>query len=246
MKKLAETIEKNSTTKTKSTRAKSYKLDLRIHSPASLGYQAVGGLDTAPALVRLAKVKGLDVIGITDANSGAYIDRIIEAAKGTAITVLPGVEIKCAVGGCDDVILTVLFPEANSSEIVKEFLYKMDIPASAAGSHNHLVTKDLHEIIRTVDAMNGTVFPCRMDKTPHRFQAIEALVEVYGFRSFDLAYGDSAKYFKRKWPKTKFNFFSFSEAKALAQVGSRTAKMKLHAPGFVGIKEAMGRDTSIN
>lgn len=243
MKKLSDSIIKDKPTKTKASRSKSYKLDLRIHSPASLGYQAVGGLDTAPALVRLAKVKGLDVIGITDANSGAYIDRIIEAAKGTSITVLPGVEIKCAVGGCDDVILTVLFPEAHSSEIVTKFLNIMDIPASAAGSHGHLVTKDLNEIISIVDSLNGTVFPCRMDKTPHRFQAIESLVEVYGFRSFDLAYADSAKYFKRRWPKIKFNFFSFSEAKALAQVGSRTAKMKLSAPGFVGIKEVMGRES---
>jgi hypothetical protein len=46
-------------------RQKSYVLDLRIHSPASLGYLSIEGIDTAPALVRLAKVKGLDIIAVS-------------------------------------------------------------------------------------------------------------------------------------------------------------------------------------
>ena len=63
------------------TRAKSYVMDLRVQSPASMGYFGVEGLDSAPAIVRLAKVKGLDVIAITDFYSGEFIDRMVHAAK---------------------------------------------------------------------------------------------------------------------------------------------------------------------
>ncbi len=54
-------------------RPKSYVMDLRIHSPASLGYLGIEGLDTAPALVRLAQVKGINVIAVTDFYSGKFV-----------------------------------------------------------------------------------------------------------------------------------------------------------------------------
>lgn len=224
------------------SKSKSYKLDLRIHSPASLGYQAISGLETAPALVRLAKVKGLDVIAITDANSGEYIEKIVEAAKGTPLTVVPGVEIRCALGDCDDVVLTCLFSEETGANVVRELIAALDIPKSAAGNSEYVCKKSLVEILATVDRLDGVAFPCRMDKTPQRMRVIQRLVEEFGFRAFDLAYPESAKFFKRLWPKHKFNLFSFSEAKALAQVGSRTAKVKLTNPGFFGIKDFVARE----
>lgn len=227
------------------TRGKAYKLDLRIHSPVSLGYQAISGLETAPALVRLAKVKGLDVIAITDSNSGEYIEKIVEAAKGTPLTVVPGVEIRCVLGDCDDVVLTCLFPEELGASIVKTLLDKLEIPKEAAGNSDYICKKSLRDVISCVDALEGVIFPCRMDKTPQRMRVIPKLVEEFGFRAFDLAYPETAKYFKRSWPKMKFNLFSFSEAKALAQVGSRTAKVKLSNPGFHGIKEFVAREAAI-
>lgn len=223
-------------------KGKSYKLDLRIHSPVSLGYQSISGLETAPALVRLAKVKGLDVIAITDSNSGEYIEKIVEAAKDTPLTVVPGVEIRCVLGECDDVVLTCLFPEESGAEVVRKLLEELQIPKSAAGNSDYICRKSLSEIIKTVDSLEGVIFPCRMDKTPQRMRAIPRLVEEFGFRAFDLAYPETAKFFKRSWPKGKFNLFSFSEAKALAQVGSRTARVKLSNPGFHGIKDFVARD----
>ena len=86
--------------------------------------------------------------------------------------------------------------------------------------------------------------PSRLDKTPHRMSAIPLLVNQYGFRAFDLAYPDSARYFKAHWPKTKFQLFCFSNAHALAQVGSRMAKVKLAEGGFAGIRSIIGRQSA--
>jgi hypothetical protein len=222
-------------------RQKSYTMDLRIHSPASLGYLGIEGIDTAPALVRLAKVKGLDVIAVTDYNSGTFIDRIVEAARGTALTIIPGVVIRCSLGGCDDVILLCLFPETYTTTKIEEFLRRLQIPDRAFGNRKHSVKLPFDEILKTVEAFNGVVLPSRMDKTPYRQSVLPLLVEQYGFRAFDMAYSDSIRFFKAHWPKTKFQLFSFSNANALAQVGSRIAKVKMTIPGFEGIRQMVER-----
>jgi hypothetical protein len=223
------------------TRAKSYTLDLRIHSPASLGYLGIQGLDTAPALVRLAKVKGLDVIALTDYHSGAYIDRISAAAKNSQVTVIPGVDLRCNIGGCDDITLTVLFDEGFTSAQVDEFLREIDVPEAASGNKEYIIQTPIEKILTLIEYYQGAVFPSRIDKTPYRLRAIPTLVEQYGFRSFDVAYHESVDFFKKHWPKYKFNIFSFSDANALAQVGSRTANVKLASPTFSSIKELVQR-----
>lgn len=223
------------------TKNKNYIMDLRIHSPASLGYLGIQGLDTAPALVRLAKVKGLDVIGLTDYFSGSYVDRLQEAAKDTPVTVIPGVDIRCCVGVCDDITLTVLFREGTTTAQVEDFLKSIDVPKSASGNKDYILRTPFEKILEYVDYNQAVAFPSRIDKTPNRMAAIPLLVEQYGFRTFDIAYSDTAQYFKRTWSKTKFHLFSFSDANALAQVGSRTAKVKLSTPGFSGVKDLVAR-----
>lgn len=224
------------------TRQKSYVMDLRVHSPSSLGYLGIDGLEAAPALVSLAKVKGLDVIAVTDFYSGAFIDKIVEAARGTPLIVIPGVDLRCVVGGCDDVIISCLFPESFTSATVDDFLGALGIPASAAGDASFIVKQDFDEVLRLIEEHGGAALPSRIDKTPHRLAALPVLVEKYGFRTFDLAYNDSSRHFKARWPGTKFNLYSFSNANALAQVGSRIARVKMLQPGFAGVREIVRRE----
>lgn len=225
------------------TRRKSYVMDLRIHSPSSLGYLALDGIDTAPALVRLAKVKGLDVIAVTDYYSGVYIDRVREAAKGTALVVIPGVVIRCAVEGCNDVVLSCLFPEEFGACQVEAFLRDIGVPQNAAGDRTYVVGQSFEEVLQRIESLGGIAMPSRMDKTPHRKAALPLLVEKYGFRMFDLAYyPESIQLFKRQWPRIKFHLLSFSSASALAQIGNRNSKVKMISPGFAGIKVLAERE----
>ena len=223
------------------TRQKSYVMDLRIHSPASLGYLGIEGIDTAPALVRLARVKGLDMIALTDYSSGAFIDRVREAAKDSSVTVIPGFVIRCALPNCNDVILSCLFPEDFGTREIEGVLEALGIPRSAFGDRKHIVKIPFEEILSTIESKGGIALPSRMDKTPYRLSVLPTLVEQYGFRAFDLAYADSVKFFKTRWPKVKFHLFSFSNANALAQVGSRIAKLKMQDPGFAGIRAIIAR-----
>jgi len=223
------------------TKPKNYVMDLRIHSPASLGYLGIEGIDTAPALVRLAQVKGLDLIAVTDYYSGAFIDRIRQAAQTTNVTVIPGTVLRCAIPGCDDVIISCLFPEEFDTARVQEFLKSLGVPPQAAGDKSYLVKAPFETILKKIDEVDGVALPSRMDKTPSRLSAIPTLVEKYGFRAFDLAYADTVRFFKTRWPKIKFQLFSFSNANALAQVGSRIAKVKMTDPGYSGVKALIAR-----
>lgn len=226
------------------TRQKSYVMDLRVQSPASMGYLGVDGLDSAPAIVRLAKVKGLDVIAITDFYSGDFIDRMVAAAKSSPLTVIPGVSVRCRVKTCSDVTISCLFPESITSAGIAEFLRDLNVPRDARGNPNYVITATMDQLLHALSTRNGIAIPSRLDKTPHRMSIIPELVEQYGFRAFDLAYGDSSAYFKKRWPKMKFQLFTFSDANALAQIGSRNAKVKMPTPGFEGIKELIARESA--
>ena len=142
-----------------SSKGRNCLLDLRIHTPASQGYLSLGGIDTAPALVRLAKVKGLDMIGLTDFYSAAFVDRVAEAAKSTGLTVLPGTVIRARVGSCNDCILTCLFPETTNGAQVQSFLTALGVPASAAGDRNYLVDRSFKEILQLLEARGGIALP---------------------------------------------------------------------------------------
>ena len=205
--------------------------------------QWVEGLDSAPAIVRLAKVKGLDVIAITDLFSADFVDRMVSAAKDSPLTVIPGVSIRCRVGSCDDVVFACLFGESVTGERINEFLRALEVPTDAAARAMHLVKKPLPEVLSVIDSFGGVAIPSRLDKTPTQKSIIKELVETYGFRAFDLAYGDSSDYFKKTWPKVAFQLFTFSDANALAQIGSRTAKVKMALAGLEGIRELVARQS---
>ena len=224
------------------TRQKSYVMDLRVQSPASMGYLGVEGLDSAPAIVRLAKVKGLDVIAITDFYSGEFIDRMVTAAKSSPLTVIPGVSVRCRVKTCSDVVISCLFPESITSQGISEFLRELQVPEDARGNPDYVITASIDQLLHSLSTRNGIAIPSRLDKTPHRLSIIPELVDNYGFRAFDLAYADSSAYFKKRWPKLKFQLFTFSDANALAQIGSRNAKVKMPTPGFEGLKELISRE----
>jgi 3',5'-nucleoside bisphosphate phosphatase len=211
---------------------KTYSLDLRIHSPVALGHFGMDGVDTLPALVRLAKNKGLDLITVTDFYNTETVDKIKKAAEGSGLVIIPGVDIRAAIPECNDVQLTCIFPEVFTSVEIGAFLESLRVPESAKGRRDYIVALDIEEILKLVEQHGGACFPSRMDKTPARMGAIPALVEKHGIRAFDLAYQDSNRFFQTRWPKEKFHLFSFSNANALAQVGSRSARVKLDQPCF--------------
>lgn len=241
-------ITKSSTTSkdtSKKNNKKSYKIDLRILPPSNLGPFAISGLAIAPAIIKLCKVKKIDVIGIIDRFQGDFIDKLQKLSFDYPVTILPALDLQVRVDKFDDVILTCFFESTETSETIKDFLNLLGVDKSCYGQEYYPVKLSLDEILEHLDAFNGFAIPSRVDKTPNRKCAIPILVEKYGFRTFEVAYQDDTKaLFKKLWPKEHFNIFSFSNANALAQVGNRAEKVKLPELNFLGLKELMTRAES--
>lgn len=227
-------------------KGKKYAIDLRVHSPGTVGYFSAGGIDPGPALIRLAGVKGLDIIALTDFYNAAHID-VIRNSPGAAnvnrgnLTILPAFDICCQIGNCREVYGIVLFPEETPSATLFEVLSRLGVPRSAFGRRDYVLSLSFDEVLAIVEGNGGVLIPSRVDKTPYRQLAIPVLVERYGMRAFDLAHPDSPEFFWERWPRGGFTFFHFSNANALGQIGSRCGKVKLSQPGFAGIKEIVQR-----
>lgn len=84
-------VQQNMTILHNSVNAITGRVDLHTHSTAS-----DGELDPA-GLVRLAVERGLAVIALTDHDTVAGIDAAIDAARGTGLEVIPGVELSADV-----------------------------------------------------------------------------------------------------------------------------------------------------
>ena len=224
-------------------RSRSYEIDLRVHSPAALGSLQVEGLQTAPALVRLAQVKGIDMLGITDLFGCDFIDEVKSAAADRPVSIIPGVDLRCQVGDCRDVILSCFFSEQFGSTEVRNFLSSIGVSPKSSGRRDVVVRLPFGEVLAKLDEFGGVGLPSQIDRTPLRLSIVPELVERFGFRAFEIAYGEETpKFFKSRWPKTKFQLFTFSNATALAQVGSRTAKLKMSLPGFEGLRSIVARE----
>lgn len=220
---------------------KKYAMDLRVHSPVSEGYFSTGGIDPAAAMIRLAKSKGLDVIAITDYNSADFVDLVKNEAKETSVTVLPGVDLQCSVGNCNEVSFVALFPEEYSSKELNEILKELGIPETAKGRKTFTLREELKKVIQVVESRGGVLIPTRLDTTPHRVIAVKELVEKHGFHAFDLVHPENPEYFKENWPSGEFTFLSSSNANALGQIGSRNMQLRMSSPGFSGLKNLVSR-----
>ncbi len=69
------------------------KTDLHVHTPASACFYKEDQGITPEEFVDHAIAQGIEVMAITDHNSGEWIDKIKEATIGKDITIFPGVEI---------------------------------------------------------------------------------------------------------------------------------------------------------
>ncbi len=222
-------------------KGKKYTVDLRIHTPASLGFFSTGGVDPAPALVRLAKVKGLNMIGLTDWFSANFVDEVKSLAEASGVTIIPGLDMRCKVSECDEITITALFPEHYGSEDLNRVLTELNVPTSVRGRRDYCLSTSFGETVNTIESNEGCIIPSRIDKTPFRHLAIPTMVEEYGFHAFDLVHPENPEFFKANWPDGEFTFFSFSNANALGQVGSRTSSLKLTESGYAGLKGLVQR-----
>lgn len=84
-------------------------IDLHLHSTAS------DGTDSPTEVMEVASAAGLDVVALTDHDSSAGWADASKAARRLGITLLPGAEISCQLGGIGVHMLAYLYDPQNAA-----------------------------------------------------------------------------------------------------------------------------------
>jgi len=127
------------------------KFDLHVHTPAS---KCFSGTCTAQDIVQTAIAQGLDAIAVTDHNTAAWIDLVTEAAKGTSLTIYPGVEISCT-GGKKSVHILAIFDPVKTSRHVEALLNMLDIDPDEYGDTSTVTDKSPIQVIDIIHEKDG-------------------------------------------------------------------------------------------
>lgn len=93
------------------------KFDLQVHTPGSKCFCDTHV--TPDQIVAEALKKGLSGIAITDHNTGDWIDKVKEAAKGTPLVVFPGVEIHVPSGQRGIHVLALLDVDRGTKHVTE-------------------------------------------------------------------------------------------------------------------------------
>lgn len=136
-----------------------YKTDLHIHTPASRCFKDKSV--TPEQWVERCLEQGLDVVAVTDHNTGEYIDRIKGASKETSLTVFPGVEVTC---GESKVHMLVIFDKDKGTQFVEDFLLSIGIERNAFASSEAYSTLSTIELAKRVEEKGGIIIPAHIDE----------------------------------------------------------------------------------
>jgi len=158
-----------------------------------------------PLIVSYAVEAGLDIIGITDHNSAENVAAVIEAARGTSLKVIPGMECESTEG----VHIVCLFDEVEDALRMQEIVYSHlpDLPnraetfgaqfvVDAEGEfvrYNDrllLISTDLSliEIANHVLELNGFAFPSHIDRRSYGIYGVLGfLPEIPRFHALEIS-----------------------------------------------------------
>ncbi len=124
------------------------KLDLHIHTPASADFD---DRELAPATFVAEAIKtGMSAIAITDHNTGAWIDPVKSAARGTSLAIIPGVEISAMGGKEGSIHLIALFDSQATTKTIENLLGSLGIKETDYGVPGTHTKQSPHEVIDAI------------------------------------------------------------------------------------------------
>lgn len=162
-----------------------YHADLHIHTALS---PCAGEEMTPPAIVAAALQAGLQIIAVTDHNSAGNVAAVQEAARGTGLEVLAGMEVQTR----EDVHLVCLFATAAAALAWQEEVYRhlpaeenredyfgpqilMDATGWETGREKRLLlgsaSLSVEEVVREVNNRGGLCIPAHVDRPSYSLVA---------------------------------------------------------------------------
>lgn len=221
-----------------------YKVDLHVHTCLS---PCGGSRMIPPAIVEAALRRGMSAIAVTDHNAAGNIESVMEAARGTGLVVLGGMEITSE----EEIHLVSIFSglrEALEAErIVHEHLrgendaerfgdqWLVDAEGYITGTSNKLLAGatdlDIDKLIVVVHGLGGLAIAAHVDRPAYSVTSQLGFVpddlnadalEVMGTTPAAAAGVGSGR-----WP-----LLSSSDAHVPEEVGTKYAELTAEAPTF--------------
>lgn len=239
--------------------------DLHIHTCLS----PCGDLQMTPQkIIRHALERKLDVIAVTDHNSGRNLKPIIKLGSQNGLSIIPGMEI-CS---SEEVHVLGFFGSIDSAAEMQNIVYEnlsgendpdifgMQVIGNESdeveGFENKLligaVDLTLEEIVNHIHRLDGIAIASHIDR--ESYSVIGQLGFIPDSVKFD-GLEVSASLPKEKLDQLKVEFSNYqliqnSDAHFLEDIGKSTTKFFIEEPTFEEIKKALkkinGRKISIN
>ena len=232
-----------------------YKADLHIHTLLS----PCGDLDMTPSeIVRLAKERGLDIIGITDHNTTKHGRLAREYGQQAGIYVLTGVEITtkeeahCLAFFDSDADLDTfeIYLQENLPDIPnnpQKFGYQVQIDREENIIYEEpkflpsAISKTVEEVAEKVHTLNGLFIPAHIDRPKF------SIPSQLGFIPFDLnvdaveisCHTTQASYLSKNKYLQQKTFIQSSDAHYPDQIGSVYCFFNIENLSFKEIKWAL-------
>jgi PHP family Zn ribbon phosphoesterase len=150
---------------------KKFRADLHVHTVLS----PCADVEMIPPLiVRAALEKSIDLIAITDHNASANVGAVQQAAAGTGLTVLPGMEVQSK----EDVHLLTLFETLDGLNIWQTEVDKAlpNLPNQSAFFGEQFVVDETGEYIRTEERLLSTATQLSIDEIFERVDTLGGIV----------------------------------------------------------------------
>jgi hypothetical protein len=211
--------------------------DLHLHSCLS----PCGDPDMTPNnIVGMAKLKGLDVIALTDHNTCRNCGAAAAAGERLGVLVLPGMELCTAedihvvclfenllqAGAFSDMVYPLLPDIKNRPDIFGEQTV-MDGLDNVTGSEEKLLLNaaniGVNRVKNLAASFGGAAFPAHVDRQAGGIIGVlGAIPPEAGFSSAEISAACDEKEFFRKNPELyKYNIFKNSDAHYLWQISER-------------------------
>jgi PHP family Zn ribbon phosphoesterase len=231
-----------------------YYADLHIHTALS---PCAGEEMTPPRIVAAALAAGLQVIAVTDHNSAANVAAVREAARGSGLVVLAGMEVQTR----EDVHLVCLFDTPQEALAWQEEVYHylpggenrenyfgpqliLDAAGRERGREKRLLLAStglgVEEVAGEVAERGGLCLPAHVDRPSY------SLLATLGFippglqvAALELGLLDPASA-RRKFPAlTGWPLVAASDAHYLKDIGRRVTAYELEAVNITALSRAL-------
>jgi len=149
---------------------KTYRTDLHIHTLLS----PCGDLEMSPAnIVSLAKMRGLDIIGITDHNSTKQCKLVWELGRRVGLTVIPG----CEMTSREEVHCLGLFGDFEALEPFQQFLdeHLTIIPNDPSLFGHQVVIDEAENILEELDNYLGAALDVSIEEVEQKVHELSGI-----------------------------------------------------------------------